>query len=67
MACRVCESTNQQFVPTEIAFHAPSRVSFNVPHLLSYPQVLVCFNCGLAEFSVAEEMLREMEGLKRTA
>ena len=60
MPCRLCQSANLQLFPTEIAFHAPPGAPLNLPHLLYFPQVLVCFNCGFAEFSIPEEMVRKL-------
>jgi hypothetical protein len=60
MPCRLCQSANLQLFPTEIAFHAPPGAPLSLPHLLLFPQVLVCFNCGFAEFSISKEMLHEL-------
>ena len=60
MACRQCTSKNQQVYGTEINVHFPGRNGINIPAVLLFPQVLICLDCGFAEFSVPKIELRRL-------
>jgi hypothetical protein len=67
MPCRLCQSENEQLFPAEVAVHAPPQVnSRNLSQSLIFPQVLVCLECGFAEFLIPEQTLHELSGLQRT-
>jgi hypothetical protein len=57
MSCRVCSSENQSSFDTEIAIHLPG---LSTAHVFLFPNLLVCLNCGLAEFVVPETELRRL-------
>lgn len=42
----------------EIAFHIPGLNNLDEPHLFVFPEILVCMNCGNAEFTVPKSQLR---------
>jgi|1185.fasta_scaffold608250_1 hypothetical protein len=66
MPCKLCQSENEQLFPAEVAVHAPLQIdSRNLSQSLIFPQVLVCLECGFAEFSIPEQMLHELSGLQR--
>jgi hypothetical protein len=57
MSCTLCTSENQSRVPTEIAVHLPGPCT---PHIFLFPEVLVCMDCGFAEFSISETELQRL-------
>jgi len=56
--CRTCGSDKQAKFTAEIALHFPGPANLDKPHLLVFPQILVCLNCGSAEFIVPESQLQ---------
>ena len=66
MPCKACGSNKRANFGAEIAIHMPGPNSLDKPHLLVFPEILVCLNCGNAEFTVPENQLRalanEMQG-----
>ena len=57
MSCRVCSSENQSRFPTEIAVHPPG---LSTPHLLLFPIIVVCLDCGFTEFSIPATELQQL-------
>lgn len=62
MKCRNCGgSQSVQKLTSEIAIHVPGgRESLTKPHVLVFPKISVCFDCGFAEFAVPDEQLRRL-------
>jgi len=58
LSCKECGSDKQAKFTAEIAVHFPGRSNLNKPHVLVFPQILVCLNCGIAGFIVPESQLR---------
>jgi hypothetical protein len=56
--CRACGSDKQAELTAEIALHFPGPVNLDKPHILVFPQILVCLNCGSAGFTVPESQLQ---------
>ena len=56
-ACPSCGSVNQSRFPTE-AIHFPGLKNVNKPSVWVFPEVLVCLDCGVSEFTVPETELR---------
>jgi hypothetical protein len=68
MACTSCESENRAEFGAEINIHFPGRRGVDMPPVLVFPKLMVCLNCGFAEFTVAETDLRLLrEGLAALA
>ena len=57
MPCKSCKSLNQSKFTTEIAIHFPELNNIEKPVLWLFPEVVVCLNCGTAEFAVPEAEL----------
>jgi hypothetical protein len=57
-ACKACGSDKQAKFTAEIAVHFPGPNNLDKPHLLVFPQILVCLNCGNAGFTMSESQLR---------
>jgi hypothetical protein len=60
MACKVCASENQKTFNGEVAIHFPGLVGLKKPIVWVSTKLLVCLQCGFAEFAVPE---REMSVL----
>jgi len=61
MACKQCASDNQKVFGTEINVHFPGRRGLSMPVVMMFPQIVVCLDCGFAEFSVPQAELRRLE------
>ena len=60
MACRRCASDNHKEFGAEINIHFRGRAGLDKPGVLVFPMLVVCLECGLAEFSVPESELRQL-------
>jgi len=58
MPCKSCGSENLGKFTGEIAIHFSGLKNINVPHVSVFPEIVVCLNCGFAEFAVPETELR---------
>jgi hypothetical protein len=61
MICRSCQSENQHSLNGEIAIHFPGLAGLNKPIVWVFPKLMVCMNCGFAEFVVPETELQQLE------
>jgi len=57
MPCRSCQSDNRGAFQSEISIHLPG---LNNPPVLTFPSLLVCLECGHAEFRIEKMELREL-------
>jgi hypothetical protein len=57
MVCKRCTSDNQRAFSGEVAIQFPGLKGLDKPIVLVYPTLLVCLECGLTEFTVAEKEL----------
>jgi hypothetical protein len=56
--CQSCASSRQMEFLGEICLHCPGGMeSLDKPPLFIYPKVIVCLDCGLAQFTVPEAEL----------
>src|SRR5580692_5274055 len=53
--CKSCGSANQRKFSAEMAIHFPELKNIGKPAVWVFPEVVVCFNCGMAEFSVPKD------------
>jgi len=58
MACNGCASENRREFNGELAIHFPGIAGLRRPIVWTFPKLLVCLNCGQAEFNVPERELR---------
>jgi hypothetical protein len=66
MACKQCSSDYQSTLSTEMNIHFPGREGLDKPTVWVFPKVLVCLDCGFAEFVVPTNELHVLvEGLTR--
>jgi hypothetical protein len=62
MLCKSCGSDEQRQFAAEIAIHFPGMGTLNEPHVLVFPMLVVCMNCGKAGFDVTKNELRALSG-----
>ena len=60
MICKSCGSDQQGKFAAEVAIHFPGLKNISKPHVFVSPKLLVCLNCGNAEFAVPEAELRAL-------
>jgi hypothetical protein len=60
MPCKSCWSVNQSKFPAEMAIHFPGLKNIDKPVVWVFPEVVVCLDCGTAEFAVPEAELRQL-------
>lgn len=60
MACKQCASDNRGVFDAEIAIHFPGLTELNLPAVFVFPKLLVCLDCGFAEFSIPETELPQL-------
>ena len=58
LACKVCGSEHVQKLRGEIAMRVPGLKNIDKPVVWVFPDILVCMDCGIAEFAVPEDELR---------
>ena len=55
-----CSSVNQQKFSAEIGIHFLGLKEINKPVVWVFPEIVVCLDCGTAEFTVPESELRQL-------
>jgi hypothetical protein len=60
MTCERCSSDNQSKFTVEMNFHFPGWEGLTKPTVLAFPEVLVCLECGFAQFSIPEAELHRL-------
>jgi hypothetical protein len=60
MVCPLCQSGNQREFTAEINIHFPGRKGLTIPTVLVFPPLLVCLDCGAAQFTVPEPDLKKL-------
>ena len=58
MPCKSCGAANQSKFTAEIAIHFPGLKNINKPVVWVFPEIVICLDCGTAEFAVPEAELR---------
>jgi hypothetical protein len=58
MQCTSCDSENVSEFKGEIAIHLPGLKHLDRPPVWVFPDLLVCLNCGIAQFVVPEDELQ---------
>jgi hypothetical protein len=61
MSCKSCRSHNQSKFNAEMNLHFPGREGLEKPTVWVFPQVVVCLDCGFAEFTISETELHRLE------
>jgi len=60
MHCKSCGSVNQRNLTAEIGIHFPGLKNIDMPVVWVFPELIVCLDCGTAEFAVPEDELRQL-------
>ena len=60
-SCVSCQSENQKKVTSEMAVHFPGIEGLKKPIVWMYPKILVCLDCGIAQFTVPEKELEVLQ------
>jgi hypothetical protein len=55
MACKSCASESQRHFPAEINIHLGGLTNLSQPGVWVFPRLLVCTDCGFAEFTIPEK------------
>ena len=58
MRCKSCGSENAGNFTAEVAIHFSGLKNIDRPHVFVFPALMVCLDCGIAEFAVSEIELR---------
>jgi hypothetical protein len=57
VTCKTCGSDKLRKFGGEIAIHFPGLKGINEPIIWVFPELLICLDCGIAEFAVPETQL----------
>jgi hypothetical protein len=60
MPCKSCGSGNQSKYTGELSMHFPGLKDIDKPAVWVFPQIVVCLDCGRAEFIIPEAELRQL-------
>jgi hypothetical protein len=60
VSCASCGSDNQSKFRGEIAIHFPGLQGLDKPIVWVFPDILLCLNCGTAEFAIPELELHRL-------
>lgn len=60
LPCKACGSENVQKLRGEIAMRTPGLKNIDKPIVWVFPDIVVCMDCGNAEFAVPEDELRTL-------
>lgn len=58
MKCSLCGSEHEVEFPAEIAIHYRELENIDKPHVLVFPKLRICPQCGSAMFNVPDTQLR---------
>ena len=61
MVCAFCSSLNEAECSGEIMLHVCGPTHAIKPGVLTFPQILVCLNCGASRFNASGEVLRQLQ------
>src|SRR5262249_7618905 len=60
LPCRFCASEKVGNFLGEIAIHFSGLADVAKPHVWVFPELVVCFDCGNAQFAIPEVELRQL-------
>jgi hypothetical protein len=58
---QVLRVSHQKKFSAEIGIHFPELKDIDKPVVWVFPKIVVCLDCGTAEFAVPEEELRQLK------
>lgn len=59
--CKSCSSESQKSLGGEVALHFHGLDGLNKPIVWMFPEILVCLDCGFAEFVVPDEQRHTLQ------
>jgi hypothetical protein len=59
--CKSCGSVNQRKFSAEMGIHFPGLKNIDKPVVWVFSEIVVCLDCGAADFVVPEGELRQLE------
>jgi hypothetical protein len=59
-ACKSCQSANQEKFSAEMGIHFSELKDIDKPVVWVFPEIVVCLDCGTAEFTVPETELCQL-------
>jgi hypothetical protein len=60
VTCKSCQKDNHGSFGGEVAIHYPGLEGLDKPIVWVFPKILVCLECGVAEFHIPDEELRKL-------
>jgi hypothetical protein len=60
MPCKSCGSVNQSKFSAEMGIHFLGLKNIDKPTVWVFPEVIVCLDCGMTEFFVPKDELRQL-------
>jgi hypothetical protein len=60
MPCKSCRSVNQKKFSAKMAIHFLGLKNIDMPVVWVFPEIVVCLDCGTAEFAVPGAELRRL-------
>ena len=60
MTCISCSSANIETFPSETMIHQSAGKIPPDPGVLVFPKILVCFDCGVSQFTLSETDLGQL-------
>ena len=60
MVCTRCSSDKLSKFTAEMNIHFPGLEGLDKPPVWIFPEIIVCLQCGFAEFSIPENELRKL-------
>jgi hypothetical protein len=60
MKCLSCDSINQSVFPAEVNIHFPGMENLNRPTVWAFPRLAVCLDCGMTQFTLSNDQVREL-------
>lgn len=67
MPCKSCGSEDLHRFGGEVAIHFRGLKNINKPIVFVFPEIVVCMDCGLAQFTVPDNQLRSLKKGKAAA
>jgi len=65
MPCKSCQSGNQRTFQSEINIQFPRIDEVTKPNVWAFPNLIICLDCGFAEFELAQPELHRLAEGKR--
>ena len=59
-SCPLCQSANRRELAAEVNIHFPGMKGIDIPSVWVFPRILVCMDCGAAQFTIPEAERRKL-------